>query len=95
MGARRLRWLGIIPLAAGLSFCLWVGCLNRVPDAVTYQIKEGMTKDEVRAVAGEPSHTENGGTLWAYWIFEHGPTAPLSPVYVSFDADERVTAVWN
>jgi hypothetical protein len=54
-----------------------------------------MTKDEVRAVAGGPSHTENDGTLWAYWIIEDGPTAPINPVYVSFDSEGRVARVWK
>jgi outer membrane protein assembly factor BamE (lipoprotein component of BamABCDE complex) len=89
-----MKWLGIPVLAAGLSFCLWAGCLNRVSDATTFQIKPGMTKDEVRAVVGEPSHTENGGTLWAYWTHEAGPMAPFQPVYVSFDPDDRVANVW-
>lgn len=82
-------------LAAGLSFCLWAGCLNRVPGGVTFQIKEGMTKEEVRAVVGAPSHTENDGTLWAFWLMEDGPMAPLNPVYVSFDGDGRVAHVWK
>jgi SmpA / OmlA family len=94
MSARPTKWLAFPILAAGLSAILWVGCLNRVPDAATHQIKEGMTKDEVRAIIDAPSHTENGGTVWAYWIYESGPTAPFQPVYVSFDPDDRVARVW-
>jgi outer membrane protein assembly factor BamE (lipoprotein component of BamABCDE complex) len=92
---RRAKWLGLPVLAAALSGCLWVGCLNRVWDATTFRIKEGMTTDEVRAIAGSPNDTENDGTLWAYWTVEDGPTAPLNPVYVKFDAEGRVVAVWK
>lgn len=92
---RRAKWLGVPILAAGLLFSVWVGCLNRVPDADTFRIKDGMTKDEVRAIVGGPSRTENGGALWAYWLIEDGPTAPLNPVYVSFDGDGRVAHVWK
>lgn len=95
MSTRRMKWLGVPVTAVGLSFGLWAGCLNRVSDSTVLQIKEGMTKDEVRAVAGGPSHTENDGTLWAYWLIEDGPTAPLNPVYVSFDSEGRVVHVWK
>src|SRR5260370_32534155 len=87
-----------VALALGLSpwlyCCFGISHFSRVPDADTFRIKKGMTRDEVQAMLGRPNHTESGGRFWAYYTWEGGLLAPLFPVYITFDDQGRVQAVF-
>lgn len=89
----------LVALAVVLMFLLiaWTITEPRVDDALTYQIKPGMTRAEVKAILGAPHECESssrGREVWGYYIREFGWTAWMNPVYVQFNAKGEVVRTW-
>jgi outer membrane protein assembly factor BamE (lipoprotein component of BamABCDE complex) len=59
-----------------------------VPGALTYEVKPGMTKDEVHAILGKPNWRQSGRDgeeLWGYYIKEFGCSAWLNPILIQLE----------
>jgi hypothetical protein len=85
---RILIWIGL------LVFVYWLGLylLPSVPYELFRNICEGMTKEEVRSILGEPN--EKYDNMWSYYLEEDGYLACLGPMCVSFNDDEKVKMVF-
>ena len=97
-GCLKLVAAAVVGCGLLLASCCLLPCLGRrVPDALTFQVKEGMTRDEVFAILGEPNERQpsrDGEELWGYYIQEFGCSAWMNPVYVRFSGEGKVLSVW-
>jgi outer membrane protein assembly factor BamE (lipoprotein component of BamABCDE complex) len=92
----RLRTLLILVAIVPPILALPFACPT-ISEQASSGIEEGMTKEEVLAVAGRPVNrypSGDGGEVWEYHLAKFQPTAFLTPLCVRFDASGIVQAVW-
>jgi hypothetical protein len=88
----------LLILLGCVVFCGGIGSLAFVPlpfvywgvgdtDQAMLKIKEGMTRDEVRSLLGEPHEAHVFGDCWLYW---EGWPSSGSLLHVHFGPDGRV-----
>lgn len=76
------------------SLWLMLKLFEGVDDQLTFQIKPGMTRNQVTAILGKPQTSESEDRLWGYYIRDFGPTAFMFPFCVSFDENGKVADTW-
>ena len=98
MQSRAKYLVSFVAVTVAISACAFCFLSHnyffRVKDADTFLVERGMTREQVKEILGPPNHTESDGKYWAYYTWEGGLLAPLFPVYIHFDEDGRVLAVF-
>ena len=93
----RLRTLLILAAVLPPILALPFACPS-ISEQASGSIQKGMTKDEVRAIAGNPVNRypsgDDGDEIWEYHLANFQPTAFLTPLMVQFDKSGKVRFVW-
>ena len=87
----------LILLAIGPPICAAPFACPCTDDAKLNQIRIGMTREDVEAVAGRPvikHKVGQDGEWWEYFAADFWPTAFLNPVCVRFNSNGSCEAKW-
>jgi hypothetical protein len=87
---RLLIVLGIVPPLLALPFCWPFASIETV-----FQIRIGMSKAEVEAIAGRPMERSNSSDDGEYWQYYTSPLSAIGPEMVEFDSTGRVIRTWS